>query len=84
MMERKVAISILQDIQNRLMESNWKEKSLRTIDNYTKELKVATNDKIRKLREKHCQYSMLYGEAGKKTIKLAKKIDEEIQKIYDN
>lgn len=83
-MERKVAISILQDIQNRLMESNWKEKSLRTIDIYTKELKVATNDKIRELREKHNKCCMLYGEAGRKTIKLAKKIDEEIQKIYNN
>ena len=83
-MERKVAISILQDIQNRLMESNWKEKSLGIIDFYTKELKVATNEKIRKLRNKHYKYSMLYGEAGKKTIKLLKKIDEEIQKNCNN
>ena len=83
-MEVKVAISILQDIQNILMENNWKEKSLKAIEIHTKDLRVAINEKIKKLREKHYKYSMLYGEADKKTIKLAKKINKEIQKIYKN
>ena len=83
-METKVAISILKDIQNVLMENNWKEKSLRTIEMYTNKLKVATNDKIKKLREKHYKYIRLYGEADKKTMKIEQRINKEIQKIYKN
>lgn len=82
-MEKNVAISILKDIQKTLMDNNWKEKSLQTIEIYEKGIEVATNEKIKKMINKHSQYIMLYGEADKKTIKLAKKIDKEMQKIYN-
>lgn len=32
---------------------------------------------------KHCEYKKIYGENGRKTIYLSKKIDKEIQKIYN-
>lgn len=39
-MEKQVAISILEDIQNSLNKDNWKEESLKTINTYIKNLKI--------------------------------------------
>ena len=82
-MEKEVAISILEDIENSLQKENWKDESLKTIAIYRKGLKIATNPKIKNLIEKHREYIKKYGENDKKTIKNGKKIDEEIQKIYN-
>lgn len=83
-MEKEVAISILEDIENSLQKDNWKEESLKTIAIYRKGLEIATNLKIKNLIEKHREYIKKYGENDKKTIKIGKKIDEEVQKIYNN
>lgn len=83
-MEKEVAISILEDIENSLQKENWKEESLKTIAIYRKGLEIATNLKIKNLIEKHREYIKKYGENDKKTIKIGKKIDEEVQKIYNN
>lgn len=83
-MRKEVAIEILEDIQNSLMQENWKEESLRTIAIYRKGLEIATNTKIKNLIEKHREYIKNYGENDKKTIKIGKKIDEEVQKIYNS
>ena len=39
---------------------------------------------IKKLIDKHREYIKKYGENYKKTIKMGKKIDEEVQKIYNS
>ncbi len=83
-MEKEVAIKILEDIQSNLNQENWKYQTLSTISQYKKGLLIATNDKIKKLVEKYKEYITKYGENGKKTIALGKKIDEEIKKIYNN
>lgn len=83
-MEKEVAISILEDIENSLQKENWKEESLKTIAIYKKGLEIATNLKIKNLIEKHREYIKKYGENDKKTIKIGKKIDEEVQKIYNS
>lgn len=57
---------------------------LKTVDIYKKNLEIATNKKIQNLIEKHTQYSKKYGEQNSKTLRIGKKIDEEMQKIYNN
>lgn len=83
-MEKEVAIKILEDIQSNLNQENWKYQTLSTIRQYKQGLLIATNDKIKKLVEKHKEYITKYGENGKKTMALGKKIDEEVQKIYND
>jgi len=83
MIEKERAIGILEDIQDSLMSSNWKEKTLQTINLYIKGLEVATDEKIKKMVDKHCEYTRIYGENGRKTIALGKSINRKVQKIYN-
>lgn len=83
-MNKNEAINILEDIQSCLNQDDWKCKTLSTIRQYKQGLLIATNDKIKKLVEKHKEYIKKYGENGKKTVSLGKKIDEEINKIYND
>lgn len=83
-MNKNEAINILEDIQSNLNQEDWKCKTLSTINQYKKGLLIATNPKIKKLVEKHKEYINKYGENGKKTVALGKKIDEEVQKIYND
>lgn len=83
-MKKEVAIRILEDIQRNLNQENWKCQTLSTIRQYKQGLLIATNDKIKKLVEKHKEYIKKYGENGKKTMALGKKIDEEVKKIYND
>ena len=83
-MEKEVAISILEDIENSLQKENWKDESLKTIAIYRKGLEIAINPQIEKLIEKHRQYIEKYGENNQKSIKIGKKIDKEVQKIYNS
>ena len=83
-MEKEIAINMLQDIEDSLMQKNWKEESLKTIALYRKGLEIATSTKIRKLIEKQKEYLEKYGESGKKTLQINKKIDDEIRRIYSN
>ena len=84
MIEKQNALNILEDIQYSLMKENWKEESLKTIDIYRKGLEIATNPKIKNLMEQYNEYKEIYGEDDKKTLKIAKKIDEETHKIYNS
>lgn len=60
---------------------NGKKSGLKTIDIYQKNLKIATSRKIKILIEKQKAYIRKYGQNGKKTITLNRKIDREIKKI---
>lgn len=84
MIEKDVAISILKDIQNSLNKDDWKSETLKTINVYDKNLRISINEKIKKLLEKQKIYVEKYGEEGKKTLKINKKIDEELKKIFTN
>ena len=67
MIEKEVAIDILEDIQNSLTQTKWKEESLKTIAIYRKGLEIATSPKIKNLVEKYKEYKEKYGENDKKT-----------------
>lgn len=85
MIEKTVAINILQDIQESLNDNkNAKIKGIRTIATYRKNLEIATNEKLSALIKKHTECAKRYGEYDKKTLKLNKKIDKEMQKIFNN
>ena len=78
-MEKQVAMEILQDIRNSL--NNDTEQALKTIEIYKRNLEIAENQKIKKLINKQKEYTKKYGENGRKTIKVNKKIDKKIRKI---
>lgn len=80
-MEKQVAINILEDIYSSLNGYDWKDRGLKTIKIYQKNLELATNKKIQELIEKQKEYMERYGENSIKTKRLNKKIDREIAKI---
>ena len=83
MIQKERAIAILEDIQDSLMSDDWKEKTLQNINLYIKGLDIVTDKKIEKMVNKHCEYTKIYGENGRKTIRLGKKLDREVQEIYN-
>ncbi len=83
-MEREVAIAMLEDIEQSLNDKDWKNKSLKTIDLYKKNLEIAENKKLKKLIYKQKAYVKKYGEDDKRTVQLNKKIDNEMRRIFDS
>lgn len=84
-MEKTVAIAILEDIQEKLQDTeNPKIKGLQTISNYRKNLEIATNEELKELIARHTEYVKEYGEYDKKTLRLSRKIDKKMRKIYNN
>lgn len=77
MIEKEVAISILEDIENSLYSENWKCNTLSIVSQYKRGLLIATNPKIKKLVKE----SKKYDENSIKYRIIAKKIDNEVQKI---
>lgn len=82
-MEKQVAINILEDVIQSLIGDNAKCKGLSTVNQYIKGLEISTNEKIQTLINKQTEYRQHYGENHKRTLKLNKKIDEELRKIYN-
>lgn len=83
MMEKQKAINILEDIESSLRSNNWKQETLKTINLYIRGLEVATDGKIKKMVDKYCAYTRIYEENGRKTVALGRKINKEVQKIYN-
>lgn len=83
-MEKQVAITILEDVMQSLIGDNAKHKGLSTVNQYIKGLEISTNEKIHALINKQTEYRQHYGENHKRTLKLNKKIDEELRKIYNS
>lgn len=81
MVEKEVAISILQDIKDDIVKD--KSKVLRTIDIYVKNLEVATSPKIKELVAKKKELVAKYGEEDKRVEKINKKASAEINKIFN-
>ena len=82
-MDKQVAINILEDVIQSLIGDNAKRKGLSTVNQYIKGLEISTNEEIHALINKQIEYRQQYGENHKKTLKLNKKIDEELRKIYN-
>lgn len=81
-MEKNEALLVLLDIRESLKDG--KEKALKTIDLYEKNLKISINEKIQKLVQKQKEYREKFGEDDKRTLRLNKIIDREICRIYNN
>lgn len=81
-MEKDVAITILEDIKQSLIGENAKNNTIKTLEIYRKNLEISTNKKIQKLINRKKEYMEKYGKNGRKTLKLDKKIDREIKKIF--
>ena len=70
MVEKEVAISILQDIKDDIVKD--KSKGLRTIDIYVRNLEVATSPKIKELVAKKKELVAKYGDDDKRVEKINK------------
>lgn len=83
MIEKNTVINILEDIQNSLRKNNIEE-GLKTLDIYRKNLELSCNPKLKKLIEEQSQLVNEYGESNKRVLRINKKIDKEMQKIFNN
>lgn len=80
-MEKETAINILQDIYDSLQGYDWKDKGLKTIKIYRRNLEISTNKEIQQLIEKQKEYIEKYGENSIKTKRLNKRVDKKIREI---
>ena len=84
MVEKQVALNILEEIKKDIQEDDSGTKALKTIDIYKKNLEVAINPKIRELVEKQKEAMAKYGEEDSRTVKLNKQITKELEKVFNN
>lgn len=80
MIEKTVAINILEDIKQCLDNENWQAKTLSTVKQYKKGILVAIDDELKQLIEEHKKYD----EDSPEAVELAQVISERLQKIYNN
>ena len=81
-MEKKVAVDILEDIKQSIIDDDTGTKALNTLDIYRKNLEISVNPKIRKLVGEQKEIISKYGEDDKHTIKINNKISKELNKIF--
>ena len=84
MMEKQVALDILEEIKQNIQEDSTGTKALKTIDIYRKNLEIAVNPKLKALVEQQKEFIAKYGEDNAHTIRLNKKISKELEKIFNN
>lgn len=82
-MKKQIALEILEDIQQSILNNKDKEAVYKVIRIYKKNLQLATDKKINQLIIKHKVYVEKFGEKSPKVLKLNKKIDKEICKIFN-
>lgn len=80
-MEEETILRILEEIEETLKGEEGQIKALQIIKIYKKNLKIATNKKIKKLVKKHSKYFNNNRLDDKKAIKLTERIQKEIKKI---
>lgn len=78
MVDKQVAISILEDIKQEIIDG----KTNGTLEIYIRNLEVATSPKIRSLVAKQKALLEKYGEDDKRVEKINKKASAEINKIF--
>ena len=84
MVEKQVALDILEEIKKDIQEDDTGTKALKTIDIYRKNLEIAVNPKLKALVEQHKEVMAKYGEDDAHTIRLNKNISKELEKIFNN
>ena len=84
MMEKQVALDILEEIKQNIQEDSTGTKALKTIDIYRKNLEIAVNPKLKELVEQQKEAMAKYGENDAHTKKLNKKISKELEKIFNS
>ena len=80
MIEKEVAINILEDIQQCLNQENWQDRTLSTVTQYKKGILVAIDEELKGLIAERKKYD----EDSPEAIKLSQKIDERLRKIYNS
>lgn len=84
MVEKQVALDILEEIKKDIQEDDTGTKALKTINIYRKNLEIAVNPKLKALVEQQKEVLAKYGEDDAHTIRLNKKISKELEKIFNN
>lgn len=84
MVEKQVALDILEEIKKDIQEDDSGTKALKTINIYRKNLEIAVNPKIKELVDKQVEARNKYGKEDSRTIKLNKQISKEMGKIYNS
>lgn len=82
-MEKQIALGILEEIQQSILNNKDKEAVYKVIRIYKKNLQLSTNQRIKQLIIKHKAYVEKFGEESPKVLRLGKKIDKEICKIFN-
>ena len=80
MIEKSVAINILEDIQQCLNEEKWQVKTLSTVKQYKKGILVSIDEELKELIAEHKKYD----ENSVKAIELSQKISERLRRIYNS
>lgn len=80
MIEKSVAINILEDIQQCLNEEKWQVKTLSTVKQYKKGILVSIDEELKELIDEHKKYD----ENSTKAIELSQKISERLRRIYNS
>lgn len=80
MIEKSVAINILEDIQQCLSEEKWQVKTLRAVKQYKRGVLVSIDEELKELIEEHKKYDENSAEA----IELSEKISKKLRKIYNS
>lgn len=80
MIEKSIAINILEDIQQCLNEEKWQVKTLSTVKQYKKGILVSIDEELKELIDEHKKYD----ENSTKAIELSQKISERLRRIYNS
>ena len=83
-MDSFTALNILEEIKENLYVNDNGISALKTINIYKKNLYLASNKDLERLINKRLVCLNKYGENNFKTIRLTKKIDKIIHKIFNN
>ena len=81
MIEKTIVINMLEDIKSNLKYNN-RERALKDVNIYIKNIELTVNKKIKKLTAKCKLYRKKYGENHILFIITSKKLDKEIHKIF--
>lgn len=79
MIEKEVAINILEDIEQCLFDENWKHKTLSSVEQYIKGLEIAVDEELKQLIEEYQKCD----ENSDKAMLLAEKINNKICSVYN-
>lgn len=80
MIEKNVAINMLEDIEQCLYSDDWKHRTLSTVKQYKKGLLIATDTELKALIDEHKRYD----ENSTEAIELANKINDKLSQIYNS